>query len=45
LKVTPKEGYYWDTKDGKVVAAFKIAVAAVSGGNGSDGGVEGRAKP
>ncbi len=45
LKVTPKEGYYWDTKDGKVVAAFKIAVAAFSGGNGSDGGVEGRAKP
>lgn len=45
LKITPSEGYYWDTKDGTLVAGVKIAVAALTGARTSDGGVEGRVKP
>jgi general stress protein 26 len=41
LKVTPTDGYYWDTEQGKVVAAVKIAFAMVTGNVGKDGGVEG----
>ncbi|MEO8588660.1 MAG: pyridoxamine 5'-phosphate oxidase family protein [Flavobacteriales bacterium] len=44
LKVTPTDGYYWDTKNGKVVAGIKIAFAAITGGTSDDGGVEGRLK-
>jgi general stress protein 26 len=44
LKVTPTDGYYWDTKQGKVVAAVKIAFALVTGNVGKDGGVEGPLK-
>ncbi len=44
LKVTPTDGYYWDTKDGKVAAAIKIAFAMVTGKVGDDGGVEGPLK-
>jgi len=44
LKVTPEDGYYWDTTDGKVVAAVKIGFAMVSGKVGDDGGVEGPLK-
>ncbi len=45
LKFRPQDAYYWDTKEGKVVAMVKIAIAALSGGKTGDGGVEGRAKP
>ncbi|MBK8581914.1 MAG: pyridoxamine 5'-phosphate oxidase family protein [Flavobacteriales bacterium] len=45
LKVTPVDGYYWDTKAGVLVAGMKIAVAALTGARTSDGGVEGRVKP
>ncbi len=45
LKVIPREGYYWDTKDGKIVASVKIAMAALTGAGTSDGGVEGKARP
>ena len=45
LKVTPIEAYYWDTKDGVLVAGVKIAVAVLTGAKTSDGGIEGRAKP
>lgn len=45
LKFRPQDGYYWDTKDGKIAAMIKIAVAVVSGSHSDDGGVEGRAKP
>lgn len=45
LKITPSESYYWDTKDGSLVAGVKIVVAVLTGGRTSDGGVEGRAKP
>jgi general stress protein 26 len=41
IKVQPLEGYYWDTKDGKIVSFAKIAVAAVTGKT-MDGGIEGR---
>jgi general stress protein 26 len=44
LKVTPDDGYYWDTKEGKVVAAVKIGFAMFTGKVGDDGGVEGRLK-
>jgi general stress protein 26 len=41
LKVTPREGYYWDTKDGKIAAAVKIGFLMLTGQTGDDGGVEG----
>jgi general stress protein 26 len=31
IKVAPKEGYYWDTKNGKLVSMLKIAASAVMG--------------
>lgn len=31
IKVTPEEGYYWDTKDGKLVSLLKIAASAITG--------------
>jgi len=44
LKLTPEDGYYWDTKEGKVVASVKIAFALLTGNVGKDGGVEGPLK-
>ena len=43
LKVTPTDGYYWDTKDGTVVAGVKILLAII-GKSGEDGGIEGPLK-
>jgi general stress protein 26 len=40
IKVVPKEGYYWDTKNGKLVSLLKIAASAVTG-NTLQEGVEG----
>jgi general stress protein 26 len=31
IKVTPEDGFYWDTKDGKVVSMIKILASAVTG--------------
>jgi general stress protein 26 len=31
IKVTPEQGFYWDTKDGKLVSMIKILASAVSG--------------
>jgi general stress protein 26 len=31
IKVTPEEGFYWDTKDGKLVSMVKILTSAVTG--------------
>lgn len=31
LKVTPEEGFYWDTKNGKLVSMIKILASVVSG--------------
>jgi general stress protein 26 len=44
IKVTPTEGYYWDTKHGKMVSFVKILTAMVTG-NQDDGGIEGRLNP
>ncbi|RYG25269.1 MAG: general stress protein, partial [Chitinophagaceae bacterium] len=44
LCVTPEDGHYWDTKNGKIISFIKIAVAALIGKQ-MDGGVEGDLKP
>jgi general stress protein 26 len=31
IKVAPEQGFYWDTKDGKLVSMIKILASAVSG--------------
>jgi general stress protein 26 len=41
IKVTPQEGYYWDTKNNKMVSLVKIAAAIVTGKT-MDDGIEGR---
>ena len=41
IKVVPQDGYYWDTKDGKIVTMMKIAAGAVTGRE-MDGGVQGK---
>ncbi|MEP6926878.1 MAG: pyridoxamine 5'-phosphate oxidase family protein, partial [Ginsengibacter sp.] len=41
LKVTPQEGYYWDTKNNKMISLIKIATAIVTGKT-MDDGVEGK---
>jgi general stress protein 26 len=43
IKVTPKESYYRDTKNNKMVALLKIATAIVTGKT-MDDGVEGTLK-
>ncbi len=40
MKVTPEEGYYWDTKHGKVMAGIKILASLITRRK-DDGGVEG----
>lgn len=40
IKVTPQEGFYWDTKNGKLVSLIKILASAV-GGKTFEEGVEG----
>lgn len=42
IKVTPENGFYWDTKNGKFVSLIKIITKALNGGKTSDGGVEGK---
>ena len=43
IKVVPEDGYYWDTKDGKLVSLFKMVVGAITGKE-LDGSVEGKVK-
>lgn len=43
IKVTPQEGYYWDTKNNKMISLVKIATAIVTGKT-MDDGVEGNLK-
>lgn len=43
IKVTPEDGYYWDTKHGKLVSLAKI-VASVVSGKTMDDGIEGKIK-
>lgn len=43
IKVVPEDGYYWDTKDGKLISLFKMVVGAITGKE-MDGSVEGTLK-
>ena len=43
IKVEPQEGYYWDTKHGKLVAFFKMFASVVSGKT-MDDSIEGTIK-
>ncbi len=43
IKVTPEEGYYWDTKHGKLVALAKMLTSMVIGKT-MDDGIEGTIK-
>lgn len=43
IKVTPSEGYYWDTKHGNVVAGIKILIGAATGKT-LDDSIEGKLK-
>ncbi len=44
LRVRAKEGYYWDTKSGKIVSMIKIMASSLTGG-GKDDGIEGKLAP
>lgn len=44
IRVEPHDGYYWDTRHGKMVAAIKIALGAVMGKT-TDDGVQGNLRP
>jgi general stress protein 26 len=41
IKVTPEEGFYWDTKNGKLISMIKILASAVTGKTMEEG-VEGK---
>ena len=41
ISVKPNDGYYWDTKDGKLVSMLKAVFSAVTGSKNDDGGIEG----
>jgi general stress protein 26 len=43
IKVVPEDGYYWDTKNGKMAAIAKMAAALVTGKT-MDDGIEGNLK-
>jgi general stress protein 26 len=40
IKFAPEEGFYWDTKDGKLISLIKIAASALTGKTYQEG-VEG----
>lgn len=44
IRVTPRRGYYWDTKHGKAVQLVKIAIGALTSRE-LDDGVEGTLNP
>ena len=44
IKVTPEDGYYWDTKDGKLITLLKMAAGAITGKE-IDGSIEGKLNP
>ena len=37
IRVTPSDGYYWDTKNNKMVQSLKIVVGAIKGKMSDDG--------
>ena len=44
IKVSAKDGYYYETKENKLVAMSKMLFAAATGSKIEDGGVEGNLK-
>lgn len=42
IKVSPNDGYYYETKENKLIAMSKMIFAAVTGSSNEDGGVEGK---
>ncbi len=44
IRVSPLEGYYWDSTGGKMINFLKYAAAAVTGKKHADGSVEGSLK-
>lgn len=42
IKVSPNDGYYYETKENKLIAMSKMIFAAVTGSSIEDGGVEGK---
>ena len=42
IKVMPSDGYYYETKENKLVAMSKMIFAAVTGAKIEDGGIEGK---
>ena len=42
IKVSPTDGYYYETKDNKLIAMSKMIFAAITGSSNEDGGVEGQ---
>jgi general stress protein 26 len=44
IKVTPRDAYYWDTKNNKLVSIMKIMASVVSG-TSMDDGIEGELHP
>ena len=44
IKVTPEDGYYWDTKHGNLVAGVKMMIGALVGKT-MDDSIEGKLKP
>ncbi|MEP6467521.1 MAG: pyridoxamine 5'-phosphate oxidase family protein, partial [Parafilimonas sp.] len=43
IKVTPENGYYWDTKHGQAVALVKMVAGAIAGKT-MDDSIEGNIK-
>lgn len=41
ISVQSNEGYYYETKDNKVIAMAKMLFAAITGSKNEDGGIEG----
>ena len=44
IKVTPREGYYWDTKHGSAIAGVKMLIGAAIGKT-LDDSIEGKVRP
>lgn len=44
IGVRTTQGYYWDTKNGKMVSLMKIMASSIIG-SGNDDGIEGRLRP
>jgi general stress protein 26 len=44
IKITPEDGYYWDTKHGQMVAFVKQVAGAITGQT-LDDSIEGKIRP